>query len=348
MHLSGKRSMAMNVGKKEEIRFSVIVPIYNSEEYIQTCIKSVLEQTYENFELILINDGSNDASAEICSEFEQKDCRIKVFHQENKGQTAARKKGLAVSSGQYVLFLDSDDWLKKNTLEICVATLTEQETELVVFGSQKHINNTFLEEPVGYKEGLYFRNNIEESIFPSLMMSREGKFFPRALWGKVYKREVIEKHLLLIPEFIRNGEDMCCMISLVMECASLVILPHCLYCYRVGDSQSVSRSGDVLALKRCQKIAAFLKETIERNSWGVEQLYRLIVQQIYSSALRELDKNGIGVQFKKDFEELMNISICSEAVRKADFSSKAKKLQIKQFVLRHRIFPLMLMLRKFG
>lgn len=335
--------------KQKDIQFSIVVPAYNAEKYIDQCIQSVQEQTYENFELILVNDGSEDNTERICCNYAVEDVRIKVYHQENQGQTAARKNGLVHSSAKYVLFLDSDDWLERDTLERCCHALKEKDSQMIVFGSKKYTKNKAYEEPVPYRTGFYEREQIEKNIIPSLLMNQEGKFFPRALWGKVYEREFLKRHLNLIPEIIRNGEDMCCVISMVMECSTINILSSCLYCYRASDNQSVSRSGDKLALVRCQSIVSFLSEIIERNNWKEkDQLYRLIVQQMYSSAQRTMDTVGMGRTFKDDFNQLMDIPFCKEAVKKAEFSANARKLKVKQSILRYRLFPIMALLRKLG
>ena len=100
-----------------KLLISVIIPVYNVEIYIKKCIDSVLNQTFQNFEIILIDDGSTDNSGRICNEYVLKDNRIKVIHQNNAGLSAARNKGIDVSSGNYICFLDSDDWYSNNALE---------------------------------------------------------------------------------------------------------------------------------------------------------------------------------------------------------------------------------------
>ena len=97
--------------------FSVIVPVYNIEEYLKKCITSIIEQTYKNIEIILIDDGSTDKSALICDEFAEKDKRIKVVHKENGGVVSARKVGISIASGEYVVSVDGDDWIEKERLE---------------------------------------------------------------------------------------------------------------------------------------------------------------------------------------------------------------------------------------
>ena len=102
---------------------SIIIPVYNSQDYLQKCLDSVLCQTYKNIEVILVDDGSTDRSAAICDDFHQRDQRVKVFHRENMGASLARKFGLSVANGQFIQFVDSDDWIKPFMTEklICSA-----------------------------------------------------------------------------------------------------------------------------------------------------------------------------------------------------------------------------------
>ena len=115
-----------------EKRFSIIVPVYNVEKYLSTCVESILSQTFNNWELILINDGSTDYSGIICDEYKKKDTRIKVFHTENKGVSAARNIGLKNAIGEWIAFIDSDDYMEKNWLEVVSMTIKKYKAELYI------------------------------------------------------------------------------------------------------------------------------------------------------------------------------------------------------------------------
>lgn len=116
--------------KSKTPKISIIVPIYNTEKYIDRCIDSILKQTYRNFELLLVNDGSIDASAAICDEFARKDPRIIIMHQENLGVSAARNKGLEICTGDYITFVDSDDWVHYQLLEILLQQLIKNNADV--------------------------------------------------------------------------------------------------------------------------------------------------------------------------------------------------------------------------
>lgn len=335
--------------KENAIIFSIIVPVYNAEKYLGKCIQSVLEQTFPYFELILVNDGSNDHSAAICEQYAAENSRAKVFHQENQGQTSARKKGVYNSIGEYVLFLDSDDWMEQDTLEKCFDVLHPYEPDLVVFGNKRITEKCISEESVHFVPGFYTSDRMQQHIYPCLLMNEEGNFFPRALWGKAFKRHLLWEHLNLVPEIIRNGEDMCCIISLVLDCSSIYVLDENLYCYRADVAGSVSKNGDKLALARCKTMVSFLNSVIQNKKWqDTAQYNRLLVQQIYSASLRTSDAVGIGKEFKQAFKDLMCEAACRTAVKQAVFAVHAKKLRIKQLILRFRLFGIMRILRKAG
>lgn len=114
-------------------KVSIIVPVYKVEKYLNNCIRSIVEQTYSNLEVILIDDGSPDGCPQICNEWRQKDTRIKVIHQENLGVSAARNRAIECISGEYILFVDSDDWIANNMVEVLVHGMESSEDVDAVF-----------------------------------------------------------------------------------------------------------------------------------------------------------------------------------------------------------------------
>ena len=113
---------------------SIIVPVYEVEKYIRKCIESIQAQTFSDFELILVDDGSKDASGRICDEYAKKDKRIRVIHKENKGVSAARNDGIKDSMGEYICFIDADDWIEKTMLESCINNIIETDSDAVCHG----------------------------------------------------------------------------------------------------------------------------------------------------------------------------------------------------------------------
>lgn len=159
---------------------SVIVPVYNAEKYLEKCINSVLNQTYSHWELILIDDGSLDKSKEICDKFSNKNPKIKPFHQANAGVSAARNQGIEVANGKYIAFLDADDMLPSNSLEILVHSLIENRADVAL--------GVTCGEKWGIPSGFELWTN-EDGLRHSLMDDP----YTYAVWGKLFSRRIIDK-----------------------------------------------------------------------------------------------------------------------------------------------------------
>ena len=176
---------------------SVIVPVYNSEQTLHRCIDSILGQTYRNFELLLINDGSKDCSGEICDEYARKDNRVKVFHKENGGVSSARNVGLVNARGEWVSFVDSDDYLQQGFLE----SMNLYESSDLVIGNSIWLND---------KDEKLFECDIPKGVF------LKNEILPQYLysaafnvpWGKLFKSDVIATHNIRFNSNMRVAEDL--------------------------------------------------------------------------------------------------------------------------------------------
>lgn len=212
---------------------SIIVPIYNAENYLHSCINSILSQTYQNFELLLINDGSTDHSKEICNEYANSNPSIHVFHKVNGGVSSARNLGIEHAQGDFIIFVDSDDWLETNAL----STLMQQNSysDLTFFGSIFHLRggDTFF-----YRPELQFYNQFSE-IQSGMMNLITNPLHPDYLgftWNKMFKSAIIKQHHIHFIENLSHREDEIFTLQYAAFCSSLTTLPNLLYHYRVSDS----------------------------------------------------------------------------------------------------------------
>ena len=164
---------------------SIIVPIYNVEAYLERCVQSIFNQTYDNYELILVDDGSPDRSGEMCEQYAKQDNRVKVIHKENGGLSDARNAGLEVAKGEHIVFVDSDDWLAPHYLEYLLKTAEETESDIVECEIVKTTGEP--EEIVLEAEYTVERFKTEEG----LKLLIEDSVFHQYVWNKIYKREVI-------------------------------------------------------------------------------------------------------------------------------------------------------------
>lgn len=209
--------------------FSIIIPVYNVEKYLRECLNSVLQQTYTRWELILVDDGSTDASSDICDEYAAKDTRITVIHKLNEGVSVARNVGIEKAKGDYISFIDSDDWVESYYLE---SVLPYSEFDLVFFPFRKIFSNGFTVTFSLKSLQVYGNKNIWDSI-STLKKNGTGINFYGYTVVKVFKRSIVDKYHIRFVEGLRISEDEVFTLDYCMYVNSLIILPLCLYNYRI-------------------------------------------------------------------------------------------------------------------
>lgn len=187
-------------------RLTVVIPVYNAQEHLERCLDSVLGQTIEDIEVILINDGSTDASAQICDLYAKKDSRVMVSHETNGGPAKARNRGILQAAGDYIGFVDSDDYIKREMYE-CLLGAAEKEQADIGICSYYSVNqdkcNTYT-HPFGDKK-VYDGDKIKDEIMQKFYVS--DVIGLSSLWNKVYKRSFLTKHNLKLDESLIRAED---------------------------------------------------------------------------------------------------------------------------------------------
>ena len=182
------------------MKISVIVPVYNAENYLAACLDSILSQTYQNFEVILINDGSKDSSGRICDEYAKIDARIRVVHQENHGVSHARNVGLSMICGDLVSFIDSDDTLEPDMYALLARLLQEHGADISHCGYKRFDKQGQLVREVNGTHRIIIQNG-EEAIVCML----RGECFSNALWNKLFRKQIVRD--LRFQENLKNNED---------------------------------------------------------------------------------------------------------------------------------------------
>lgn len=226
---------------RNKVEFSVIIPVYNAKDYLVECIESVIKQTYTDFELIIIDDGSTDDSGEICDHFADIDERIKVIHQKNKGLISARKTGMDNANGEYVIFVDADDWIEKNELEIIARYLNDNNVDMIEFGFWKYYKDGLVDERVcDLKCGQYFRTDIWNAI-SHCIYNKPCFALPisYSLCCKAIKSDIIKDILHKIDMRITIGEDAVITFALLHEINDMLVIHESLYHYRVNCNSMI-------------------------------------------------------------------------------------------------------------
>ena len=225
---------------------SIIVPIYNVEKYLRQCIESICQQTYQDLEIILVDDGSTDGCYGICEEYRKRDSRIVVIHKENGGLVSARKAGIKTVSGEYIAYVDGDDWIESDMLERMYRKIVEQNVDVVMCGRYEDTGKTHKQVFHGFPEGKYGRQALKEEVYPRMFVN--GDFFTwgifPGLWDKLFRRGVIEGFQLSVDERIVMGEDAACIYPCLLNVKSIYVLHECLYHYRQTTSSMVKMGRD--------------------------------------------------------------------------------------------------------
>ena len=213
-----------------EALISVIVPIYNVEKYLERCVNSILNQTYKNIEIILVDDGSPDKCPQICDEYKNMDSRVKVIHKENGGLSDARNYGLSIATGKYVSFVDSDDYIHEETYEKMIKALELQNADIVSCGINHVYDNKI--ESINIEQKIY----DDESAIENLII---GKNLNQTVWNKIYKKNVIDNILF---EKGKINEDDFWTYKVFSNSKKIITLNDCLY-YYVHRESSIMGQG---------------------------------------------------------------------------------------------------------
>jgi len=220
------------------VTISIIVPVYNAEKYLKKCVDSILEQTYEDIELILVNDGSTDQSGRICDEYSQRSKRVVTIHKKNGGSTNARKAGLRAAKGNYIGFADADDWIETDYLEKMAKVQYDTEADIIVSNHFHDIGEDSKKVCSNFPIGLYKK----EQLLSRLIYS--GRFFEYGLQPhmvtKLFRKEILLKTQLCVDDRIIIGEDAAVVYPSVLEADRIYISNICGYHY-VQHSGSMTK-----------------------------------------------------------------------------------------------------------
>lgn len=242
---------------------SVIIPIYNVAEHLEKCIMSVIEQTYSNLEVILVDDGSTDRSPMICDYFGKKDSRIRVVHKENGGLVSARKMGLQIAKGRYIAFLDGDDWIEYDLYANMLYVALNQNVDFV--------ESPYIEERTG-KNTLFkstemyygFDESTVKMILESWMEDEANAPIRSTIWSKLYKSEVIKESYKDVPETMSLGEDLVNYINLFKVAQSAYVIPKPGYHY-VYRQNSISHFYSIRILRNRNEMRGYISKLIEEK-----------------------------------------------------------------------------------
>lgn len=248
----------------DNIKISVIVPVYNVEKYICKCLDSIINQTYTNLEIILVDDGSKDSSGKICDVYAKKDNRISVIHKPNGGHISARKAGVAIATGDYINFVDSDDWIDINAYYNAIKKVIENKVDIVIYGHNRVNDAHMFKCYENLPEGLYDHNSLKEHI-----LVINDVFYHRIIstvcWNKLIKTSIIRKNIDKVDNKIKIGEDAALVLPCVMASDNIYIIHDTLYNYRLRET-SMMHEKDINRYKNVELVTKRLSAALKENN----------------------------------------------------------------------------------
>lgn len=240
-------------------KISIIVPVYNVEKYVEKCIQSLINQSYKNIEIILVDDGSNDRSNKIIDEYAKVDSRILTIHQKNKGVSAARNAGLKVATGEYVGFVDPDDYVDYQMYETMLKKIELNMSDLAVCGFSKVTELSDKEEIFEIKDELLSPKKCVEDLFDF----RGGYAIKPSVWNKLFRRDKIGD--LKFDENIGISEDLKFVVQYILKCNSIVYVKQAFY-------KNLQRDGSIT---RSKGKAAQIIKTVEIDNFVYDEIKKI-------------------------------------------------------------------------
>lgn len=321
---------------------SIIIPIYNVEKYLKYCLDSVVNQEGDNFEIILVDDGSTDSCSKICDSYKEKNKKIKVIHKANGGLVSARKAGARIAEGEYIACVDGDDWIEENYIKTITKTIiNNNKPDIICFNYYECINNTKKINDL-FINREYTRKDIVNDIFPYLIQSENMKNFSYAIWNKIFKKSLYLDIQLDVNEEIKIGEDGACVIPCIYNSNSLVTIQDALYNYRINDN-AMTKGHKVFDLYGPKRIIDDITKYIDINSAVFkEQIPRFIVHQFFIVASSQFNNKKPYKYNKEQIIKALNQEDYGILVKYARIKGNFKGWFIKMILKYHIIFPLYL------
>lgn len=325
--------------ENKEIVFSVIVPIYNVEAYLEDCINSLLNQSFKMFELILVDDGSTDNSSVICDMYQLKDNRVQVIHKKNGGLVSARKEGVSIAKGDYAVCVDGDDWVDREYLQEIKQIIDSHSPDIICFNHYEVNGKTVRLRNIPFRKGLFTKKDMEKEIYPQLIRNERGAAFPPTIWAKIYKMGIYKDEQSRVDDRIKIGEDAACTIPCMLRAESVYILDKALYYYR-RNNISMTKVRKPISWDGPELIEVHLRERIKENGWDVQnQISRRTVQALFNVVKTQFYGKCRYIQTKKNIKENLHRGVYYDAIRKSRFKLLSTT-GLFHFFLKHGIvFP---------
>lgn len=323
----------------EKYKISLIVPVYNAEDYLKRCVDSLLHQIYKNLEIILVDDGSTDQSGKLCDEYERENGTVRVIHKENGGLVSAWKCGVKESTGEYLCFIDSDDWTDAQMVSEMADHLTGSRREII--SSDYVIEYTSGNSRKIYQElppGEYTQKALEESVLYTLL-GQEKRPVCLSRCMKLISRELIVQNMKYSDPAIRMGEDVTIMFPALIDCERLVIMDHKIYYHYFYADASMVHGYDPGLYRNIRQLHEIIDRVLnDKFSGTIQEEMRKGAQREYLLLLLLVLKNearGNPKGYRRNILEICRSEEIKRTVKSVDINVSEKSNRLLYMVLRH-------------
>lgn len=324
-----------------QITISVIVPVYNAEKYLEQCVDSVFQQSYTQWELVLVDDGSKDRSGELCDLFAEKDSRVIAVHKENGGPTSARKIGAQTAKGDYVLFLDSDDMLTDGTLMRMSKIISEHSPDAVLLNAVRFSDGKTENIDTGLPEGAYCDAKME-SVRKSLIFNDNGDLVIQyGVIMKLFRREMYVKYQDTVPAYLYKGEDLA-------VCAPLLDSCNCVYVSAERDYQYRDTPGSIMnsfkedEINQIMGVASYLDQTMPEYYQSKIDAY--VVTHVFDYVDRAMLKFKGLREYRRFVRQILNPELKNRLKRSVCLSKKLNE-RLAFHLVKYRLFTALWLVR---
>ena len=315
---------------------SVVIPVYNVEEYLRQCMDSVVNQTYRNLEIVCVNDGSPDRSIDILREYEQKDKRVKIIEIENQGLSGARNVGTAHCTGDYLLYLDSDDWIDLDAVEVALKAATGNDVDIVLWNYVKEYMQSSQPVMVFDKETLFLNEDYKRLYQRLVGLTGDQLQHPEqcdsisTAWGKLYKMSIIKEHdIQYVDTKIIGTEDLLFNAEVFKYCKSAAALPNTFNHYRKSNASSLTRNFKPEFFEQSCELQRRLRKVCDDVDYLSQSLSNRTALSLIGLGLRVVTSN---ITFFQQYKRV------NEIITTPSYRSAFKNLETKYMPIHWKVF----------
>lgn len=323
-------------------KVSIVVPVYNMNDYLAKCINSLISQTYQAIEVILVNDGSTDNSGVICDEFARRDDRIRVIHQENGGLSNARNNGTKAATGDFILYLDSDDWIDKETCMVTITTALQNSADIVFWSHKKEYADGQSKEIHLFDKDQIFQGDSQKWLHRRMIgligeeLSNPTKTDAyNSAWGKLYRRSIISDNEFFFHNTQEIGsEDVLFNIQVFFQANKIIYVNSLFNHYRQDNPNAITKNHNSTLFPRFLNLFKHIEEFIKNNN--LHQEYKIALKNRIALSMIN---NSLSITYKRNPAGFVGKIISLKQILKDEiYYSALKKLELKYLPFQWQVF----------